>query len=601
MESNLSNTKPDSKATPIQANGSDHTIVSSAAPVSQQTRLYKSGDVIDGRYEIRELVGKGGMCVVYRARHLKMERDVALKMLHRHLVRDKTILDRFLQEARAESTLKHPNVISVNAVGVTEDGQLFIAMDFIQGRSLADLLRIETQLPEPLAKDIFLQICAGLAHAHEHDVIHRDLKPSNVMLVGSGADLCAKIVDFGIAKLAVPQNGQRLTQTGNIVGSPPYMSPEQCMGKQLDKRSDIYSLGCLMYECLSGRTPFEGDSPLETMSCHVSEQPRSLVEAGIAVNPVIDEIVLRCLEKDPDKRFSTVGDVVNALESWEPHNKRQEMRAPTPARVPAPVKGSAHRARPGRIRTRLGWRAAAAVVCVTVLIALVAYKPLSTLYDNAVRLPALDEAVRVAQHDHGSNSPQFVEAILKQGDFCYASGRIAMAQFAYQAAILHLPAGTPAQKARAAELIQRAYGDQAAQKYAAALDLYHRFSAAHDPLNAEAMLVFAGYKLPDAPISERVAALEMLSDMLIYQQRAGQAFRVLSDAIGLLQDKSIPGRATMLGDLYVRIGQQFIEINDRRRARQAFAQALQYLPSTTDAQRRIRATIEMKYKTLSQY
>ncbi len=270
------------------------------------------GKLIAQRYEILAVLGKGGMSVVYLARHLLMNKVVAIKVLHRHLTTDTVSLQRFRQEARAASSLNHPNVITVHDFGVTtDDGQPFLVMDYVSGVSLGDLLARGGPLPVVRVLHILAQACDALAHAHAHGVIHRDLKPSNIMLVeNERQEDCVKIVDFGIAKL-LPQEGQeykQLTQTGETFGSPLYMSPEQCLAGKLDARSDIYAMGCVMYELLTGTPPFAGGNIYETIYKQINDMPKGLGELACdrKIAEPLEAIVFRTLAKEPDQRYQSM-------------------------------------------------------------------------------------------------------------------------------------------------------------------------------------------------------------------------------------------------------------------------------------------------------
>jgi serine/threonine protein kinase/Tfp pilus assembly protein PilF len=268
---------------------------------------------IEERWEIVERLGVGGMSAVYKARHRLTGKICAIKvLLPEHKVRSQS-LKRFEVEAKAISKLDHAHIVHLSDCGTTSDGHLFIVMDFADGISLADLLVNETRLDGSRALKIFQQISDALAHAHRRGIIHRDLKPSNIMLV-TGQDFpdFVKVVDFGIAKVVHPDpdSGESLsaTATGEVFGSPLYMSPEQYRGKQLDNRSDIYSMGCLMYETLTGNPPFIGDNPLDTLYKHVSEQPKPFNFPGSndAVMKQMEGVVLNCLAKEPDQRYESM-------------------------------------------------------------------------------------------------------------------------------------------------------------------------------------------------------------------------------------------------------------------------------------------------------
>lgn len=276
------------------------------------------GEVFANRYKIQSIVGQGGMSTVYKAQHTYMDRIVAVKLLHPHLVSDPISVQRFQQEAKAAASLCHSNIITVFDFGVTEDGLAFLVMDYLEGPSLGDLLDRAGPVPPDEAIDIFRQVLKGLSHAHRKGVVHRDLKPRNLVLaIDEDGTVQVKIVDFGIAKIS-PQDGaesQHLTQTGEVFGSPIYMSPEQCSGKTLDLRSDIYSWGCVMFETLTGAPPFLGKNAVETMSMHVNDDPPDFksIAPNTAIPKDLQEVVFGCLRKDPRKRFQTAQEILEAL------------------------------------------------------------------------------------------------------------------------------------------------------------------------------------------------------------------------------------------------------------------------------------------------
>ncbi len=280
---------------------------------SQADPFLEAARATSERLEIIEQIGKGGMAVVYKAQHMVMNKPVAVKLLLPHLTSDPTSLKRFQQEAQATATLAHANIVQLHDCGLS-NGQAFIIMDFVDGKSLEQILREQPLSPER-AVDIFVQICEALSHAHERNIVHRDLKPSNVMLTTdkNGFDVI-KVVDFGIAKLLTNDDGttmNNLTQTGDVFGSPLYMSPEQCSGKKLDSRSDIYSLGCLMYEALTGTAPIAGKNFLETMQKHLTDTPAPF-PGELAKNPLakkLQVIIFTCLAKDPTARYASMKDV----------------------------------------------------------------------------------------------------------------------------------------------------------------------------------------------------------------------------------------------------------------------------------------------------
>lgn len=276
------------------------------------------GKTFADRYIIDSVLGLGGMSVVYKAKHKLMDRTVAIKMMHNVLKQDVTALERFKLEAQAASSLSHQNVITVYDFGVTPDGEPFFVMDCLEGESLKDLIERKGRISYDRALSIFKQICEGLEAAHKRGIVHRDLKPANVIVTkqDDGSEH-VRLVDFGIAKM-LKQDGrqqQQLTKTGEVFGSPIYMSPEQCLGKDIDARSDIYALGCLMYETLSGEPPFLGSGFLETMNMHVGDKAKPLTEVVPDANLPVElvEVINRCMEKDPDARFQSVGEVRDTL------------------------------------------------------------------------------------------------------------------------------------------------------------------------------------------------------------------------------------------------------------------------------------------------
>jgi eukaryotic-like serine/threonine-protein kinase len=278
------------------------------------------GATLAEKYLVMSEIGRGGMSIVYKGKHTLMDRIVAIKMLISQLVEDQTSTKRFQQEAQAVSLLAHPNVIGVHDFGIAPSGQPYIVMDFLVGESLADVIKRDTSVTEARAVPIFKQACDALDHAHKKGIIHRDLKSSNIMLVEEeGKRDIVKVVDFGIAKL-MPSSGkqsQNLTQTGEIFGSPIYMSPEQCLGQPLDARSDIYSMGVLMFETLTGLPPLMGHTIVETMQKHVGTKPELMAKAKPdgRYSPEIEAIVAKSLAKSADDRFQSMQSLSEALDA----------------------------------------------------------------------------------------------------------------------------------------------------------------------------------------------------------------------------------------------------------------------------------------------
>lgn len=261
-------------------------------------------------YEVLERIGKGGMGSVYKVRDIALDRFLAVKVLHDELKDDQQSVSRFEREAKAALKLMHTNLVPVFSYGTSRIGSPYLVMDYVDGESLESRLKNDSYLEVSTAIDIFIQICDALSHAHQHSIIHRDIKPGNIIITRQAdGKSVAKLVDFGIAKLrsATGRETQNLTQTGDVFGSPHYMSPEQCLGFDLDSRSDIYSLGCVMYECLSGKSPFDGHNAVQLIAKHLSADAPPLricdVSQGDKVNERLAFIVYKCLEKDPQNRY----------------------------------------------------------------------------------------------------------------------------------------------------------------------------------------------------------------------------------------------------------------------------------------------------------
>ncbi len=236
--------------------------------------IFAPGSVIDKRYEILESLGEGGFGTVYKARELSLDRLVALKFLHDD-VRDTKSIGRFEREGKVLSKLSHPHIVKFYRFGLVGENVPYIAMEFVQGRSLRSLLDDTPQLPLQQFLKIAIQICDGLAAAHKEGIIHRDLKPSNIILMEEDN---VKVVDFGVAKIINEDSDQcaKITQTGALIGSVFYMAPEQCLGAKIDHRIDIYALGCILYEMLTGSTPFVADENMAVILKHLKNEPQSI-------------------------------------------------------------------------------------------------------------------------------------------------------------------------------------------------------------------------------------------------------------------------------------------------------------------------------------
>jgi len=280
------------------------------------------------RFQILGVVGRGSMGIVYQARHELMGRIVAIKMLRGQLAGDERSMRRFEREARAASRMDHPNLIAVHDFGLTDNRQPYLVMDFAQGSTLYEVQRREDHMPPVRAVRIFTQVCDALQHAHLQGVVHRDLKPSNIMLVEKdGEPDFVKVFDLGIAKIAwgEEEDKEPLTRTNEVCGSPIYLSPEQCRHESLDARSDIYSLGVVMYELLTGVPPLMGETVYDTIYMHVHEQARPFAEVrpDLHIPSRMERIVFKALEKDPETRYQSMQELKwelqASLQASDPH------------------------------------------------------------------------------------------------------------------------------------------------------------------------------------------------------------------------------------------------------------------------------------------
>jgi len=275
------------------------------------------GETLSGKYLIEDCIGSGGMSVVYRARHINIGKIVAIKMLHGNLAKDETSIKRLHREARAASSISHPNIVAIHDFGFSNDRQPYLVMDCIVGDTLEQVLNKHKKLNAKLCLQISLDVCDALAAVHSHNIIHRDLKPSNIMLVEEKGQLISKLLDFGIAYMtAADPSESRLTLTGEAFGSPGFMSPEQCSGKPVDQRSDLYALGCIMYEMLTGESAFGSDTAYHTFWRHLNEPPSRLpfLSPENQVPVGLEAAVFRLLTKNPDRRFQTAQELKSELE-----------------------------------------------------------------------------------------------------------------------------------------------------------------------------------------------------------------------------------------------------------------------------------------------
>lgn len=297
------------------------------------------GSVLENRYHLVSVTGRGATSTVYGAHDRKHDAKVAIKVLHSHLTADSIMAERFGQEAKTSSLLQHPNIVDVRSYNKTNSGAAYLVMEYVEGTSLHDAIQAAGWLPVPRALAVFVQLCAALAAAHEKGIVHRDLKPGNIMLTkGSDGNLLVKVLDFGIAKV-LPAQGDtlfKLTQSGETLGSLLYMSPEQCLDRDVDGRSDCYSLGCVLYETLTGKPPLSARTAFETMNKQISEIPERLERVRPDLNwpNGLQEVLFKALAKDPNKRYQSIGKLQDDLMALSTGN------LPAPVETPQIVASS---------------------------------------------------------------------------------------------------------------------------------------------------------------------------------------------------------------------------------------------------------------------
>jgi serine/threonine-protein kinase len=294
------------------------------------------GRVLDEKYEVLGRLGEGGMGAVYRARRVHIGDEVAVKVLHTKYVGDPTLVERFRREARAAAQLHHPNVVTIHDYGEArgDDGFAYIVMELVAGVSLRELLRREGRLPAARAASLMRDICAGVAAAHRREIVHRDIKPDNIIVLPPDDDHereRVKVVDFGIAKLRDMASDSTLTQAGSMVGTPFYMSPEQCRGESLDARADVYSLGALLYEMLAGSPPFTAPTVGGVISRHLTEPPPPL-PGELNAPPAMQAAVARALAKDPSARQRDAAEFAREVQAAA----QGQPAPPADASAPAP-------------------------------------------------------------------------------------------------------------------------------------------------------------------------------------------------------------------------------------------------------------------------
>lgn len=264
------------------------------------------GKTLDNKYLVQSILGEGGMAVVYKAHHVQMERTVVIKVMQGWLLSNRNSIERFERECKLTAKLNHPNVVSVYDVGTIAGKEPYLVMEFIKGESLGDKIHNEGNLPFAVSANIIIQVCRGLQEAHSMGIIHRDLKPDNILLQHkSDRPDWVKIVDFGISNLV--EGTKRLTKTGRMVGTPEYIAPEQLKDRPIDIRTDLYAVGIILFEMLTGQVPFEGETAEAILMKHLLEEPPSMasIREELKEDNPFEPIVTKLLRKDPDERYQT--------------------------------------------------------------------------------------------------------------------------------------------------------------------------------------------------------------------------------------------------------------------------------------------------------
>jgi len=354
LDSEAADVAPDGAATRASSGAPEETAskIHSTAPDAMTNKATDGaiGRIIAEHYELLECIGEGGMSTVYRAKHLELNKEVAVKLLAQPRTKDANILKRFKQEAVAISKLDHSNIVRLRDYGVDREGEPYLVMDLVAGQSLAQLLEAKHKFSLQDSLSIVSQTLSALAHAHSQEIVHRDIKPSNIMICFDNNNKpVVQVVDFGIAKLNIVNDTSVLTRTGDMFGSPHFMSPEQCLGDPVDSRSDIYSLGCLFYELLEGHPPYQADNLLRVLHMHISEKPPKLSgnPSGKVPASALDGFIAKAMAREPQDRYPSaeamqsdinimlqgnIGDL-SFMQKNAVGKKKQKADAPVPVRL----------------------------------------------------------------------------------------------------------------------------------------------------------------------------------------------------------------------------------------------------------------------------
>lgn len=301
------------------------------------------GKEIDGRFKILKMIGEGGMGTVYLAKQKSMDRNVAIKIMRQELASEPALVNRFMTEVKAISSLRHPNTVTIHDFGQTSDGLLYFAMEYLEGVTLRDILMKDGALSIPLAMNIVVQVADSLSEAHRLGIIHRDLKPENIFITSTGGHSergFIKVLDFGIARTRKADGESKITDPSNLAGTPHYMSPETIMGEQIDHRSDIYSLGIILYEMLAGVPPFVDEAPMKIMMKHLNEAPKPVSQTNTSVQvPVaIHDVMMKALSKDRELRPLNVSIFKDLLLNAYKRSGKEIGKTKTPTALKFPVR-----------------------------------------------------------------------------------------------------------------------------------------------------------------------------------------------------------------------------------------------------------------------